>query len=312
MRVHKLVAFLPSLFVLSACSVFSVHQSPADDPPHFYEKWLGLDSERGIPFYVRVGTKIQKTTFARTYLEIGFLLEKVDSGKTIYKSEGLLKVKADLPSDAFNAGVLGANEAVKSTEDLNTIIDAFKSKGSSKGLTVIELRQIYSEQDPCYTGSFVALIQTPLSNAVEQGTKIDYSNIHYYNAKAPIFGSADASFELAPDGTLAKGTVHIVEPKPAELVPLTEIASKAISLAKTGTIAPSVAEVTPERRLTISLTKRGYLYTLTSETLVIPKPLSCASENVAYEVTEIGSETKKEKPPENAIKFDGSIVLPKK
>jgi hypothetical protein len=291
------------LLMLSGCSLFKISD--------------GSKEIRGIPFYPKVGKLKQTTVWSRTWLEIGFTLSDVDppTGKKSNTQSGVLQVDEKTgTADNLNNSAAAAQLAAK-TQDLGRVIEAFK-KGSS--IVTITLSTITSESDAQSQGNPSSLLQTLVSNGTELVTEVDYSKTYYYNAQVPIFSSAEASVKLAADGSLSEVSAKADTTKLADVIPVGGLLSKAFGLTAssgdtttTSAFAPTVAN----RELVITISRKGYIYTLTKllspDSLRRQAPVMFGYEDSIVR-SALGDDAGKKDDKSKKATFEGSLTLPEK
>ena len=138
----------------------------------------------------------------------------------------------------------------------------------------------------------------------------DYSNRYALNVCLPPLASASSQFELAPDGTLAKGQAALDTTKLLD-------AASAVTVAR---ISAKETKATPAEvaaTITMSVAQRGYMYALTrredvvqgkASTFAGPIPFNLVK--TPYTRTVMGANP--ESTDDSGIHFSGSIALPKK
>jgi len=299
MRARLAWLLLPiASIALQGCSVFNVHQ--------------GSDSTKGIIFYSKVGKLKQTTTFSRSWIEVQFTLSDLDaSGKKSNTQSALLPIteRAAEPA-ALNKGLAQAQAAAGTARSVNDVVNAF----TGSGIPPLTNAAIIAESDTSFVGPPANLLQSLLSNTTELVVEVDYTKPYTYNARIPVFGSADSSIELAGDGSLSKAETKADTGKLADALPISALLTKAFGLAAAAAPAAIAPVQTPNRELTITVTRRGFLYTLTK--LLEPTvgrnqlPLEFGKQDSIVR-TELGANVDQKKDPGKQATFEGSVNLPK-
>lgn len=285
-----------SLVVLPGCSVFRVHQ--------------GSEKIKGIPFYTKVGKLKQATTWSRTWLEVEISLSDLDptSGKKSNTETAILQIpEKSATADALNKGTAAAQKEAATSGSIGDTVEAFKT-GSK--ITPLDINTILTEGDATFPGPPISLFESLVSNTTDLIAEVDYTKLYTYNAFVPVFGSAEASIELAADGSLTKASSKADTGKLADELPIAALLTKAFGLAAAAGLTATV----PTKELTVSITRHGYLYTLTKlrgpDAPRNQNPLKFGEQDAIVR-TELGADTGQKKDPGKKATFEGSVSLPK-
>lgn len=308
----KLLIFLLFASIsITACSAFDVYDKSGNN-------------KLGVPFYLKTGKVKQVTSYTRRWIEAKINYQKLSSGKPIKGTErsAIFAIEHDTYDQVR---LLESFAASKSGGEFTAAIISFKNqlKKSCDGRINCEISpRMIIEQSSSKREKSDILSQKMESNISSYKVIVDYENPYYFNANIPLFGTATATAELATDGTLTKATSTVDSTKLADSIPLKELL-----LDKWGL----VAEFSPENTtgglndlppatqrnhlITISISTNGYKYSITkyypySSGLNLI-PLEFCDKKTSISKTNFSSiPKKKEDKKNNAIRFDGSIVLP--
>jgi hypothetical protein len=286
--------------MLSGCSLFKISD--------------GSKEIQGIPFYPKVGKLKQATVWTRTWLEIGFVLSDVDpsTGKKSNTQSGILLVDEKTADETnLNSSAVAAQNATKA-QDLLGVINAFKN-GSK--ISTIPISTINAESSVGLGGPPTSVLQALVSNGTELTTEVDYSKVYYYNAQVAPFSSAEASVKLAADGSLSEVSAKADTTKLADVIPLGGLLSKELGLAASGGGAAAKIVLPPaqNRELIITITRRGYSYTLTK---LLPPDSSRKQAPLQFGLEDsivrsaLGDDAGKKDDKAKKATFEGSVNLP--
>lgn len=289
-----LVALALAAVTTYGCSTFNVHK--------------GQDRIAGVPFYGKVGKLKQATAYSRSWIELEFTFADVNGGTRSNVQTAVLRLQeSTFDGTAFNAGLTAAQaEARNPNATPSTVAAAFL--GGAPAIKQISIQDIVKESATDFTPTPTSLLQSLLSNVTEPITEVDYSTVYYYNARTPVFGSTSATIKLAADGSLTEASSSVDSTKLAEEIPLAEFLTKAFGL------PVSAVAGTTTRELSVSVTRRGYVYTLTKlhDPTAARKqsPLAFGSEDSVVR-TVLGAEGGKKESTGREATFQGSVSLPK-
>jgi hypothetical protein len=318
-RLAGLCAVLVCLLFFTGCSVLRIHEEPTTVKTN-------LTKLKGVPFYIKVGKLKQTTVYTRTWLEVEFTLSDVDAAdKKNNPRKAILLLKEDTATaPLLMAGMNAAKATARESGDVTDVVEAFLTAG----LKQIEMADIINETklSPQPVQGYKAITENLISNGTECVTEVDYDHTYYFNGWIPIFGSSTASFELAADGTLSKGSATTDTTALLAQIPMKEYLTKKWipkeeETATVSSVGPNVppkgpkAITPPTRVLETTFIQKGYIYTL-SRTL----PFNSALKQNAVKWGEedsvirsvIGADSSKKEDKTNQDTFEGSVSLPKK
>lgn len=293
------------ILLFTGCSAFRVHDN-------------NNKNVKGIPFYIKKGVVKQVTIYNRSWIEATVNYYKMNGDKkisgtersaTMYISETsynqleLLKIFTQADASASS----GFGVAIKTFHDL------LKQGCDNKINCEISPQMIAKEADPKEI-SPTELLQSLESNSSSYEAIVDYSNLYFFNATVPPFGTTSASATLASDGTLTEVSSTVDSSKLAELIPLKELLIDKLGLEEIAGVAMAV----PAPRnfsFTLSININGYKYNLTKfhpyKAGLNLEPLHFDTDGISVSRTKFGNTQKKDDEKKTkAISIEGSIVLP--
>ncbi len=285
-----------SLFLIAGCGqAIRVTHAPANaaQPAH-------LD---GIPFYTKVGACKHQTVWLEPTYKISMSQTYKVDGKDVTELIGMRTLSfEDYKSDSFRDFVLlfeKKNTAMVSEADILKAFGKFKNYASPYDVLPSKENRLLA------------------SNTNELTSYVNYGELYYYNVKKPLAGSVTASAELNTDGTLSKGTATIEDKTLQTFLDLVPVKDVVTAGAKAGLGILAVDGQVVALKLTIE--PQTYQYTLYTTGAINP-PLPCAppgqaltsgSGEVNFARTAVGTESAKKDEESKAVKFSGSVEVPK-
>ena len=253
-KVAIILAYMMCVTFMSGCSAFSIYQEGGENS---YEL-------KGVPFYKKIGKYKKTTIITRTWLEVTFVLETLDSKKkeVLSKEEKTVYISPDSLSElAFSAGVkMLESKDSSQLPNVEKAIELFFTSKTAKNIERLSSKEIY-EESMINAKHSEHLKQSTISRNFELISVVDYSHLLYFNSKIPVFGTANATIKLAGDGTLTEGVSSVDNTKSADLIPIKEYAEKVLGIPSPGIKAVPL----PPKRITINAIENGYKYILTKE-----------------------------------------------
>ena len=299
MRLAVLVT-VSSCLLLMACSVIRVTQEYED--AHSKKRTRHLD---GVPFYSMAARCKQETV----WIEPTYQLTLVRTGKAKVgneEKEFVLPVGSRLiswstyTSDKYKLLVRLLEEHSSQQRD-DQIVKAFQD---------LEPYVFQTDQLPLRKNRLLA------SNQEAPEAYVNYADVKYYNTRRPLLGTANAQFELSPNGTLAKGSAQI-ESKTLQafldLIPVKDVVSTAAKAAlDTG------LEGVQEVPVILEFTVEAQIYRHTLSTAKPISPTCGRTPGATLESTEgvnysriVADDQKRKSDDGKKVKFSGDVELPK-
>lgn len=156
------------------------------------ESGSGVESAKGLPFYVKTEQRTRTTTYARAWREVELEVEDI----AVYPTDGAKPpTSVSLSKQVFRRYVDPANETkLRQVEQL--VANGDKSSAVSGFLALPD------------SVAKLSLSTGQVANQVTSATVVDYTRTHYVNAPLPWIGTSKLTPELAGDGTLNKVAVE--------------------------------------------------------------------------------------------------------
>ena len=151
-----------------------------------------------------------------------------------------------------------------------------------------------------------------ISNSSTPKVFVNYQNVYYLNAKAPLSGTAKADYKLASDGTLTEASGEVTDDTFKTIVSALPISDLIKSAAGLGLATKSVGSQTLQLKAESRMLKITKFQTGAFEPGCPDHASFASSPEIGTLIEDAGSElaapTKQE---DNAVSFSGKVVLPK-
>ncbi len=290
----KLVISVMVLGVLAGCNAFSVHE--------------GATSVNGVPFYIKKERLTQVTVRHRYWIDIRLDVKSPDRAATIQTFRLYASPQGFSELAAYNAHSAAAGA------DPDQIANTFATALDRACSCVIDWSTI--DEETSVQNAVSSLGMVLVSNKLDRQSYVDYGAVHYFNSRVPPFGTNTATVELAPDGTMTKGTAAPDATKLADLIPLKELLIDKWGLGADA-VSTQSSNMVSNGSLPVEMTVAidGFVYRYSRELDRVPAaltPLDAASA-LSIERSRFGAPDSA-KPKEDgagAITFEGAVKLPK-
>jgi hypothetical protein len=286
---------------------------------------------QGIPFYAKAVSYVQTTAYEVRWLKVD-LRVKVKDGNAWTESETytrMTEAEENTSLESLRQAVFDANMTRARGDDAAVAFKEARARIMEAKRKVYEAFQnlaaapcaLMPPDSNCVSNHCCKPPDQPVSNLVSRSAIVDYDHPLCLNARAPLFGKAELTQKLAPDGTLtdvsSSADMSETASQVASLLPLKEVLMAETSAAKA--VLP-FAEGTPggelpAYRYELVVEEVGYTYEFQKEHKAMPEspiPIPFSVKSGVFTRRPISSVPAAPKVTGDEASIASKIVLPKK